>query len=65
MHDPRDVHLSAVKRILRYLKGTLGHGLLLRPSSTSALVVYTDADWAGCPDTASLLLDTLCPLAIT
>jgi len=51
MHDPRDGHLSAVKRILRYLRGTLGHGLLLRPSSTSALVVYTDADWAGCPDT--------------
>ena len=51
MHDPRDGHLSAVKCILRYLRGTLGHGLLLRPSSTSALVVYTDADWAGCPDT--------------
>ena len=51
MHDPRDGHLSAVKRILRYLRGTLGHGLLLRPSSTSALVVYTDADWASCPDT--------------
>ena len=51
MHDPRDGHLSAVKRILHYLRGTLGHGLLLRPSSTSALVVYTDADWAGCPDT--------------
>ena len=51
IHDPRDVHLSAVKRILRYLQGTIGHGLLLRPSTTSALLVYTDADWAGCPDT--------------
>jgi len=51
MHDPRDGHLSAVKRILHYLRGTLGHGLLLRPSSTSALVVYTNADWASCPDT--------------
>jgi len=45
MHDPREPHLSAVKRILRYLRGTLDHGLLLRPSSTSELVVYTDADW--------------------
>jgi hypothetical protein len=44
MHDPRDVHLSAVKHILRYLRGTLSHGLLLRPSTTSALLVYTDAD---------------------
>jgi hypothetical protein len=51
MHDPRDVHLLAVKRILRYLHGTLGHGLLLRPSTTTALLVYTDAGWAGCPDT--------------
>ena len=40
-----------MKRILRYLRGTLDHGLLLRPSSTSELVVYTDADWAACPDT--------------
>jgi len=50
MHAPREPHLSAVKRILRYLRGTLDHGLL-RPSSPSKLVVYTDADWAGCPDT--------------
>jgi hypothetical protein len=51
MHAPREPHLSAVKRILRYLRGTLDHGLLLRPSSPSELVVYTDANWAGCPDT--------------
>ena len=51
MHAPRQPHLAAVKRILRYLRGTLDHGLLLRPSSTSELIVYTDADWAGCPDT--------------
>lgn len=51
MHDPREPHLSAVKRILRYLQGTLGHGLLLRRSAPSELVVYTNADWAGCLDT--------------
>ena len=50
MHDPREPHLTAAKRILRYLQGTLDHGLLLRRASTSELVVYTDADWAGCPD---------------
>jgi hypothetical protein len=27
------------------------YGLLLRRSSRSDLIVYTDADWAGCPDT--------------
>jgi len=51
MHDPREPHLMALKRILRYLQGTLDLGLLLRPSTSSDLVVYTDADWVGCPDT--------------
>ena len=51
MHAPQDPHLSALKQILRYLQGTLHHGLLLRLSSSSELVVYMDADWVGCPDT--------------
>jgi hypothetical protein len=51
MHDPREPHLTAMKRILRYLRGTPDFGLLLHRSSSSDLVVYTDADWAGCPDT--------------
>jgi hypothetical protein len=51
MHTPRKPHLTALKRILRYLRGSLDYGLLLRPFPTSELVVYTDADWAGCPDT--------------
>jgi len=51
MHDPREPHLAALKRILRYVRGTLHLGLLLRPSTSTDLVVYTDADWAGCPDT--------------
>ena len=51
MHDPREPHLAALKRILRYIWGTLHLGLLLRPSSSTELVVYSDADWAGCPDT--------------
>jgi hypothetical protein len=51
MHDPRESHLTAMKRILRYLRGTPDCGLLLHHSSSSDLVVYTDADWAGCPNT--------------
>lgn len=51
MHDPRAPHLAHVKRILRYLKGTLDHGLLINSSSPTSLTVYSDADWAGCPDT--------------
>lgn len=51
MHDPWVPHLAALKRILRYIQGTLDLGLVLRPSAQSDLVVYSDADWAGCPDT--------------
>jgi hypothetical protein len=51
MHDPREVHLVAAKRILRYLQGTLDHGLVIPKSDPTQLIVYTDADWAGCPDT--------------
>jgi hypothetical protein len=51
MHDPQEPHLTAMKRILCYLHGTTDYDLLLRRSSSSDLVVYTDADWAGCPDT--------------
>jgi hypothetical protein len=50
MHAPRESYLTAVKCILRYLKGTLDHDLLLHYASTSDLVIYTDVDWAGCPD---------------
>jgi len=44
MHDPREVHFVAAKRILRYLQGTLDHGLIIPRTSPTQLVVYTDAD---------------------
>jgi hypothetical protein len=37
--------------IMRYLQGMPDYGLLLRRSSGSDLVVYTDTYWAGCLDT--------------
>jgi hypothetical protein len=51
MHAPRDVHLTMLKRILRYVKGTPTLGVQLRTITTPTLTVYSDADWAGCPDT--------------
>jgi hypothetical protein len=50
MH-PTGAYLTALKQILRHLRGSLDYNLLLRPSPTSELVVYTNADWAGYPDT--------------
>ena len=47
LHKPTDAHYSAVKRILRFVNGTLDHGLLLHSSGSSYVAVYSDADWAG------------------
>ncbi|GJR46878.1 ribonuclease H-like domain-containing protein [Tanacetum coccineum] len=49
MHDPREPHFTALKHILRYVRGTIDHGLQLYISSTIQLTAYTDVDWAGCP----------------
>ncbi|GJU33246.1 ribonuclease H-like domain-containing protein [Tanacetum coccineum] len=49
MHDPREPHLNAMKRVLRYLRGTTDLGLQLFRSTTSQFIAYSDADWAGCP----------------
>nr|GEW58860.1 ATPase, AAA-type, core [Tanacetum cinerariifolium] len=51
MHDPHESHLAALKRILRYIRGTLNFGFPLYTSTTISFVGYTNADWAGCPST--------------
>nr|GEY60432.1 ribonuclease H-like domain-containing protein [Tanacetum cinerariifolium] len=38
MHDPREPHFLPIKRILRYVRGTLNFGLQLYSSSTTELV---------------------------
>jgi hypothetical protein len=47
---PTCAHWSAVKCGLRYFKGMINVGLNIRMSASTELSVYTDADWAGCPD---------------
>ncbi|XP_071695864.1 uncharacterized protein [Rutidosis leptorrhynchoides] len=51
MHDPKECHMQALRRIIRYIRGTISHGLQLTKSSFSSLTSYTDADWGGCPNT--------------
>ena len=51
MQTPRHLHLAAVRRIIRYLQGSSSHGLFFPAGSSLRLVAYSDADWAGCPDT--------------
>ncbi|MFS7993964.1 putative RNA-directed DNA polymerase [Helianthus anomalus] len=51
MHSPRIDHWNSLKRIIRYLQGTTSFGLTLGAFRDLSLRTYTDADWAGCPDT--------------
>ncbi|GKD00134.1 secreted RxLR effector protein 161-like protein [Tanacetum coccineum] len=46
--DPRQNHSEAAKRVLRYLKGTPGQGILLPRDGPSNLTAYCDSDWLGC-----------------
>ena len=39
-----------MKRILRYVKGTVATGLKIQIAPSSSLSIYTDANWAGCTD---------------
>lgn len=50
MHDPRSTQLDAANRILRYLKGCPGKGILFSNFGHLRIEGYTDADWAGCSD---------------
>ena len=46
-HSPKQSYVDALKRIGRYLKGTLKNGLILNPSDTFQVDCYPDADFAG------------------
>ncbi|KAH9678975.1 retrovirus-related pol polyprotein from transposon RE1 [Citrus sinensis] len=47
MNNPREEHMEAVYRILRYLKLTPGKGLMYRKNNKREIDVYADADHAG------------------
>ncbi|XP_052169207.1 uncharacterized mitochondrial protein AtMg00810-like [Oryza glaberrima] len=50
LHSPTTVHWSAVKRILRYIKGTVEFGLRFGKYDSMLISAFSDADWAGCSD---------------
>ncbi|XP_066375143.1 secreted RxLR effector protein 161-like [Miscanthus floridulus] len=49
MEDPREDHWAAVKRLLRYVKGTVDKGIIFPNTGGSRLqlAVFSDADMAG------------------
>ncbi|XP_022038377.1 uncharacterized mitochondrial protein AtMg00810-like [Helianthus annuus] len=51
LHAPTTAHFQLVKRILRYVKGTLNLGLRFSKPPNMSTVGYSDADWARCIET--------------
>ena len=50
MHAATISHWKALKCLFRYLKATYSHGLSFQSSLDFSLTVYTDVNWASCPD---------------
>ena len=50
MQQPTSTHWLSVKRILRYLHGTMHDGLLLNSSNQLTIESFKDVDWVAQPD---------------
>jgi len=48
---PTEEHIKPAKQVLRYVNGTRNLGLLYLYTTTNAINIYVDADFAGCHDT--------------
>jgi hypothetical protein len=49
LSNPSALHLSAAKRVVRYLLGTIDHSIVYRTSDEPYKIeAFVDADWAGC-----------------
>ncbi|RVW29699.1 putative mitochondrial protein [Vitis vinifera] len=47
MHNPKEIHIEAVFRILCYLKATPSKGIQFQKAEGIRVEAYTNADWAG------------------
>ena len=49
MHTPQEEHWLAGLKVVRYLKGTVGQGVIFRANTAFSLTGWCDADWGACP----------------
>lgn len=49
MQAPTEAHWEGALRVVRFLKGSPGKGILLKADANLELSVYCDADWSSCP----------------
>jgi len=50
MHQPQEDHMEAAMRIVRYLKGTPGSGIMFQKHENLNIEAYIDVDWADNPN---------------
>lgn len=50
LSKPLDTHMAVTTYILKYIKGSPGHGLFYSSTSDGILKAFSDADWATCLD---------------
>jgi len=48
--SPKETHVTIVKWIFRYLKGTMEYGLWYPKGKDFTLIAFSDVDWVGCVD---------------
>ncbi|XP_049373015.1 uncharacterized mitochondrial protein AtMg00810-like [Solanum verrucosum] len=51
MHCPKESHMEATLRAVKYIKETPGLGLLMPAEQTTQLTTYCDSDWGACLET--------------
>lgn len=51
IHSPTVADFTLLKRIIRYVKGTIDYGISFTANTDFTLKAYSDSDWAGCQDT--------------
>ena len=49
-HKLKESHVSAVKRILKYVSGIVDYRIWMFKDTNTVIVGFSDADWAGCVD---------------